>query len=77
MSETRVDYLINAFINGEDVSNFECRSRIESYLKNCCMCESCNDLEPKTRTEFLLHKLANDLANGTSPYITKTLGGDY
>lgn len=63
---TREEYLLNALLNGEDVSKFECRSRIEHYLKKCCMCEACTDMEPKSRIEYLLRELSKQLAEGGS-----------
>ena len=64
MSNT--EKLLTALINGEDVSNFKCRSRIEQYLKKCCMKETCEDMTPQSRVEYLLGELSKVVCEGGS-----------
>lgn len=64
MSNT--EKLLTALIEGGDVSEFECQSRIETLLKRCCLGEGCDDLEPKSRIEILLKQLSVKLASGGS-----------
>lgn len=58
------EYLINALIEGKDVSDFKCKSRIETILKNCCMNKDCKEMTPKSRIEVLLKSLADKIASG-------------
>lgn len=52
-----IEYLLNAYKNGEDISNFKCNSRIEHILKKKCLCESCDDITPQSDIEYLLINL--------------------
>ncbi len=56
--------LLNALINGEDVSEFNCKSRMEHLLKQCCMKESCDDITPRSRVEYLLKELNKVVCEG-------------
>lgn len=59
---SRYEEMLQALLNGDTV-NFEPRSRMEQYLKNCCDQCGCNGLpEPRTRAEMLLYQLAEKLA---------------
>lgn len=61
---SRYEEMLQALLNGDTV-NFEPRSRMEQYLKNCCDQCGCNGLpEPRTRAEMLLYQLAEKLAGG-------------
>lgn len=62
MSNT--EKFLTALIKGEDVSNFKCRSRIEQYLKKCCMKETCEDMTPQSRVEYLLGELSKVVCEG-------------
>lgn len=63
---SNVETLLEALINEEDVSEFNCKSRIEHYLKKCCCGETCEDMTPKTRVEYLLGELSKKIAEGGS-----------
>lgn len=69
--------LLTALLDGTDVSNYECKSRLEHYLKKCCMCEVCDDLEPRTRMEYLLKELSIKMNSGGSADIAAALSEDY
>ena len=74
---SKTDELLVALLNGEDVSKFECKSRVEHLLKKCCMCEVCDDIEPRTRTEYLLKELSIKMNSGGSVDIAAALSEDY
>lgn len=59
---SRIENLLNAFINEEDVSQFEPQSRCEEILKSCCTGEMC-EIEPQSRIEGLLINLQKKLAD--------------
>lgn len=73
---SKTDELLVALLNGEDVSKFECKSRVEHLLKKCCMCEVCDDLEPHSRIEYLLKELSIKLKND-SEAVGIALSEDY
>ena len=51
-----VTKLLQALLNGEDIGNFEPKSRMEAYLKNCCLASGVVGLpEPITETDALLY----------------------
>ena len=55
--------LLSALLNGEPIEDFEPRSRVEAYLKNCCLACGCDGLpEPLTEMDALLYALAEKLA---------------
>lgn len=63
---SRTEVLLKALINGESVEH-EPQSRIEKALVACLNKSGSGDLpEPQSRTETLLHLLAEDMANGGS-----------
>ena len=69
--------LLKALLNGEDIGNFEPKSRMEAYLKNCCLASGVVGLpEPITQTDALLYQLAEKLGTGgggaKEPYIEET-----
>ena len=72
-----VTRLLQALLNGEDIGNFEPRSRMEAYLKNCCLASGVGGLpEPITETDALLYQLAEKLGTGgggaKEPYVEET-----
>lgn len=61
---SRTEVLLKALINGESVEH-EPQSRIEKALVACLNKSGSGNLpEPQSRTETLLHLLAEDMANG-------------
>ena len=61
---SKIEELLETLLNGETI-DFEPRSRIEAYLKNCCEGCGCDGLpEPKSRVDALLYALAEKLAGG-------------
>lgn len=62
---SRTEELLTALVKGGDVSNFKCRSRIETYLKKCCCGESCDDLTPRNNVEYLLGELSKKSSGET------------
>ena len=59
--------LLAALLNGERIEDFKPRSRMEAYLKNCCLACGCDGLpEPITETDALLYALAEKVAGGGS-----------
>ena len=76
-----VTRLLQALLNGEDIGNFEPKSRMEAYLKNCCLASGIVGLpEPITETDALLYQLAKKLGTGgggaKEPYIEETYDAD-
>lgn len=71
-----VEKYLDAMIDGTDVSKFNCKTRVEEYLKKCCMCEPCDDLEPHSRIEYLLKELSIKLKND-SEAVGIALSEDY
>lgn len=72
-----VTRLLQSLLNGEDIGNFEPKSRMEAYLKNCCLASGVDGLpDPITETDALLYQLAEKLGTGGSgakvPYIEET-----
>ena len=51
--------LIKKIINGEDVSNYGCKTRLEHLLKKKCCGESCDDVEAVTDIEKLVKCMGN------------------
>lgn len=59
--------LLTALVNDEQIEDFEPRSRMEAYLKNCCLACGCDGLpEPISETDKLLFALAEKVAGGGS-----------
>ena len=59
---SREEELLIALLNGETV-DFEPRSRVEAYLKNCCEGCGCDGLPaPITRVDALLYALVEKLS---------------
>lgn len=59
--------LLSALVNGESIEGFEPRSRMEAYLKNCCLACGCDGLpEPLSEADQLLYLLAEKLAGSGS-----------
>lgn len=57
--------LLDALLNDEPVEDFTPRSRMEAYLKNCCLACGCDGLpEPITETDRLLFALSEKMASG-------------
>lgn len=55
--------LLTAMLNDEPIEDFTPRSRIEAYLKNCCLACGCDGLpEPITETDKLLFALTEKVA---------------
>ena len=67
--------LLEAYIKGEDISNFKCRSRNETILKKKCLCESCDEITPKSRMEYLLLNLP--VGSGSGEDVAAMLAADY
>ena len=72
-----VTKLLQSLLNGEDIGNFDPKSRMEAYLKNCCLASGVGGLpEPITETDALLYQLAEKLGTGgggaKEPYIEET-----
>lgn len=66
MTMSNTEALLQALLNGETV-DFEPKTRIEQYLKNCCDMCGCDGLPaPRTNVDALLYALADKLANGGS-----------
>ena len=64
---SREEQLLEALANGTEIDDFVPVSRIEAYLKNCCLACGCDGLPaPITATDALLYKLAEQLADGGS-----------
>ena len=60
-----VTKLLQSLLNGEDIGNFEPKSRMEAYLKNCCLASGVGGLpDPITETDALLYQLAGKLGAG-------------
>lgn len=55
---SNVEKLLTAILNDDDIANYECHSRIEEYLKNICLGESCEHMTPQSRVEYLLKVLS-------------------
>ena len=55
---SNTEILLNAIINGEDVSDFVTKSRMEEYLKRIATQESLEGLDPQSRVEYLLNEIA-------------------
>ena len=60
---SNLEILLNALINGEDVTDFEPQSRCEAILKACCTGEVCG-VEPQSRIEALLKVLHGKMCEG-------------
>ena len=60
---SRIETILNALINGGDISGFEPQSRCEAILKSCCTGEAHN-ITPQSRIEALLEVLRQNLADG-------------
>lgn len=59
--------LLSALVNGESIPDLVPTSRIEAYLKNCCLACGCDGLPaPISTTDALLYKLAEQLAGGST-----------
>lgn len=75
--------LLAALVNGESVDDFVPTSRMEAYLKNCCLACGCDGLPaPISTTDALLYRLAEQLASGGGVTIrnqnkTITENGEY
>ena len=60
---SNIEKLLNALIEGEDVTNFVPRSRVEEFLKACCCGDACG-ITPRSRIEVLLQALQTKIAEG-------------
>ena len=59
--------LLTALVNGDKIADFVPKSRMEAYLKNCCLSCGCDGLpEPINETDALLYALAEKVAGGGS-----------
>lgn len=57
--------LLTALVNGEGIEDFTPHSRMEAYLKNCCLACGCDGLPaPITEADALLYALADKIASG-------------
>lgn len=57
--------LLTVLLEDGQLEDFEPRSRMEAYLKNCCLACGCDGLpEPITETDKLLYALAEKVAGG-------------
>lgn len=63
---SREETLLQAYIEGKDVSEFKCRSRVETLLKRICCGESCDDFKPRSRIEYLLVELSKCSGSGAT-----------
>lgn len=75
---TNNEMLVQALIDGSDVSTYVPQSRNEQFLKDCACGEECK-LTPTTRFEYLLHELNVKLINSKAKIepITITANGTY
>ncbi len=56
--------LLTALLNGEPIEDFKPKSRMEAYLKNCCLACGCDGLpEPISESDVLMYQLAEKIAN--------------
>lgn len=62
---SRLENLLIALINEDDVKDFEPQSRIEAILKACCTGEECG-VEPQSRIEALLKILHTKICGSGS-----------
>lgn len=67
---SRIEHLLNALINEDDVKDFEPQSRIEAILKACCTGEECG-VEPQSRIEALLKVLQTKLSESEGEALKK------
>lgn len=64
---SKVTELLSALLNDEQIEDFTPTSRMESYLKNCCLASGSEGLpNPISRADALLYSLAEKIAGGGS-----------